>query len=336
MKVAVFGLGNFGTRWVERVLAYDQESCVYGISHRNFQEIESAGILNNKPRFHLMNKCPEGNIDLCIICTPATIDVRTKLTNSLAAKTKFLIIEKPISTSYQSSKLIAQHLKSSNCRFLVGYQYRFHDLVAHARKLIQNNENIETVKVSHNTNMARWHPYKDYTQSISSDITRGGGCLHELSHSIDLLEAIMPSWEIVQMSSEVRYQSDLMLKKGTDAGYDLKLTMVNKDKRRINVEINVAFDSNQESRAIEIFNQKWGTYIDLISNCITTNNVRAPAILPPNDQFNETLLNRELAYAYSVIKGGDAISEIGYVLPSNGLFAAKICERARKQSLGWT
>ena len=157
MKIAICGLGNFGTRWLERVLKYDPDCIVQAISRKSVKDINSLDVLNNRSRLILSNTCPEAEVDLSIICTPAINEARKDLICDLANKSKFLLIEKPISNSYQSSKFIIDYIEKTSCKFMVGYQYRFHDLITHSQKLVENNINIKEIKINHQTNMANWH-----------------------------------------------------------------------------------------------------------------------------------------------------------------------------------
>ena len=332
MKIAIFGLGNFGTRWLERVLSYDQDCFVYCISRKTHKKITNLNILDNLNRFKFINTFPDESFDLSIICTPAISEDRKHLIYQIANRSKFLLVEKPISDSYDASKVIVNYINKSKCKFMVGYQYRFHDLVVNCQQKIARDINIKTIKITHHTNMANWHPNKDYTRSISSDIKKAGGCLNELSHSIDLIEALLPKWKIKVITSEQRFQSSLNLKDGTDAAYSLKLIMT-KNSRTIDVYVEVSFDSDQESRTIELIHENGGTCIDLISNIVTPMCSDFKKVVPNYSQYNEIMLTKELCFAYSVLNTNDSFYTKNLHLISNGLFAAKISEIVRGRSI---
>ena len=110
MKVAIFGLGNFGIRWLDRILKFDSECFVYGISSKKDHDISNTTIIDNLYRVRLIDSCPQEKIDLCIVCTPAISDVRADLIHRFAKLTRFMIIEKPITLSYPVSKDLVDHL----------------------------------------------------------------------------------------------------------------------------------------------------------------------------------------------------------------------------------
>ena len=75
----------------------------------------------------------------------------------------------------------------------VGYQLRFHPLLARLRELLAELRPV-TVQAYVGQHLASWRPERPYEQSYSSHAEAGGGALRDLSHEIDLLLWLFGDW----------------------------------------------------------------------------------------------------------------------------------------------
>lgn len=78
-------------------------------------------------------------------------------------------------------------------RLAVGYNLRFHPLIAKVRETIAG-KTILSVIVRCGQYLPAWRPGTDYRQSYSASIESGGGVLRDLSHELDYLLHLFGPW----------------------------------------------------------------------------------------------------------------------------------------------
>ena len=96
-------------------------------------------------------------------------------------------------------KSYTRELEKHGNRMLVGFQFRFHPVLAKVRELVQKHEIGKPVSFrSHwGEYLPGWHPWEDYRQSYSARPDLGGGVVNTLSHPLDYLRWIFGNAESV-------------------------------------------------------------------------------------------------------------------------------------------
>jgi len=98
------------------------------------------------------------------------------------------LIEKPISSDYNSA--LAMHLveKQHNHKTIVGYVYRFSDAFCKFKQIVyESYSNIQSVTVTSHSYLPNWRRNIDFRNSVSFSSNLGGGVLRELSHELDIV-----------------------------------------------------------------------------------------------------------------------------------------------------
>jgi len=98
------------------------------------------------------------------------------------------LIEKPVASSYEEIKMVENKIKRRQNKIYVGFQLRFHPLVAEINRIISKNRYGKALKAELYVGqyLPSWHPYEDYRESYFARKELGGGVLRTLCHEIDL------------------------------------------------------------------------------------------------------------------------------------------------------
>lgn len=82
-------------------------------------------------------------------------------------------------------------------RIAVGYNLRFHPVLAAIREELANTGPAVTVMVYAGQHLSSWRPGTEYQSGYSADPGRGGGVLRDLSHELDYLQWLFGPWRSV-------------------------------------------------------------------------------------------------------------------------------------------
>ena len=103
-----------------------------------------------------------------------------------------VLIEKPL---FRTNAEMEIKIPNSAGAF-IGYNLRFHPLIAKCRQLLDNVTPFAAViQVGHD--LRQWRPNTDYRVGYSADRNRGGGVLRDLSHELDLAVWLFDGWNSV-------------------------------------------------------------------------------------------------------------------------------------------
>lgn len=93
----------------------------------------------------------------------------------------------------------------------VGYNLRFHPLVVAVRERLDGIQ-VFAANAYVGQDLRQWRPAADYRESYSADRKRGGGVLRDLSHELDLVNAMFGGWTSVSAAggklSDLEIDSD--------------------------------------------------------------------------------------------------------------------------------
>lgn len=81
-------------------------------------------------------------------------------------------------------------------RIAVGYNLRFHPVMASIRKELADTQAV-TATVYAGQHLSSWRPGTDYRTGYSADPDRGGGALRDLSHELDYIQWLFGPWRSV-------------------------------------------------------------------------------------------------------------------------------------------
>ena len=106
-----------------------------------------------------------------------------------------ILIEKPLAaTSLQAQKILDAQT-SSSCPIVVGYNLRFLKAFDQLTQVLKNGMlgHLYSVQVTVGQNLEAWRPERDIADTVSVKKSKGGGVLRELSHELDLMQALFGS-----------------------------------------------------------------------------------------------------------------------------------------------
>jgi predicted dehydrogenase len=104
-----------------------------------------------------------------------------------------MLIEKPLSHSWEGIPEFLEQVSRSGVVALVGYQLRFHPLLERARSLVGEGElgSVISASATYGEYLPGWHPYEDYRKGYAARRDLGGGVVLTQIHDIDYLGWIL-------------------------------------------------------------------------------------------------------------------------------------------------
>ncbi len=202
MLMLVIGCGSIGKRHIRNlkslkagdIIAHDvqAERCQevkqeYGV--KTYDDLEDA--LAQKP-------------DVALICTPTSLHIPPVL--SAAQNGCHLFIEKPLSHSLDGIDELIEVVAQKGLVTLVGCNMRFHPGIVKIKELL-GNESIGKVlcaRVQAGQYLPDWHPWEDYRQGYSANMSLGGGIILDGVHEIDYI-----TWLLGEVSQVVCFSGKL-------------------------------------------------------------------------------------------------------------------------------
>lgn len=172
----IIGYGSIGTRHATVLAALGHEVAV--VTKRtevanSFRNVEQALATFRPDHVVIAN---ESGLHFRSLAELAALDFRGTV-----------LVEKPLFAA-------AQPLPANRFSFVgVGYQLRFHPLIARAREVLANRK-LFSVHAYVGQDLSTWRIGADYRSNYSADSTRGGGVLRDLSHELDYLTWLTGSW----------------------------------------------------------------------------------------------------------------------------------------------
>ncbi len=100
-----------------------------------------------------------------------------------------LLIEKPVSHSFERIDQLRAALERGGGQALVGFQFRFHPGIQRARDLLAEGAAGRplSLRAEWGEYLPDWHPWEDYRKSYTARSDLGGGVVVTLSHPLDYL-----------------------------------------------------------------------------------------------------------------------------------------------------
>ncbi len=101
-----------------------------------------------------------------------------------------VLVEKPLLARPEPLPLLAF------ARLAVGYQLRFHPLVAALRERLRDGP-VAACRMTVGQYLPEWRPQRDYRRTASATRAGGGGVLRDLSHELDAMLWLFGPWRAV-------------------------------------------------------------------------------------------------------------------------------------------
>ena len=167
-------------------------------------------------------------------------------------KEKTVLVEKPLFNYYRK-------LKIKNNKVFVGYNLRFHPIIAFLKSYIERKK-IFSVNINCHSYLPNWRKNVVYSKSNSAKKKYGGGVLLELSHELDYLQWIF---------NDVRKLNYALVKKISNLKIDTEdYVSIEGSTKITNFHVNLNFFSLQSQRKILINGKNFSLEANLIKNTI--------------------------------------------------------------------
>jgi predicted dehydrogenase len=157
--------------------------------------------------------------DMVILASPANLHVEQAI--RLVESGIPVLIEKPIGLNLEQVKALESKLTQYPVPVNVAYCLRFMPSLEAVKQALDQHKlgNILNIHVEVGQFLPDWRSDKDYTKSVSSNLTLGGGALFELSHEFDYLHFLFGNlnhqYSYLRCSGELKIEvedlADVML-----------------------------------------------------------------------------------------------------------------------------
>lgn len=184
MKILIAGLGSIGRRHLRNLRALGETDILLCRTHQaTLPDEELAGLSVENDFQRALNHRPEA----VIVANPTALHLDVAIPAAQAGCS--LLIEKPLSHNLERVNELAEALRTSGARALVGYQFHFHPGLRKAAEILASKRLGDPVSARAHWGeyLPAWHPWEDYRSGYSARADLGGGVVLTLSHPLDYL-----------------------------------------------------------------------------------------------------------------------------------------------------
>lgn len=128
--------------------------------------------------------------DALFVCNPTNLHLSAALAGARAGIPLF--IEKPLAHTLEGIDELIELVESRRLPALVGFQFRFHPILAKAREWLADGVigPVLSVRSVNAEYLPKWHPYEDYRISYAARADLGGGAILTQIHDMDYLYSL--------------------------------------------------------------------------------------------------------------------------------------------------
>jgi predicted dehydrogenase len=195
MKYLIAGLGSIGRRHLRNLVALGEKDIVlFRTRKATMPDEELAGFpVETDLQEALKNHKP----DAVIVANPTAFHLEVAIPAAQAGCA--ILLEKPISHSTERLDVLQAAVKKSGSKVLVGFQFRFHPGLQHAKELISKGEigRVISAHVHFGEYLPAWHPWEDYRRGYAARADLGGGVVLTQCHALDYLPWLVGKVESV-------------------------------------------------------------------------------------------------------------------------------------------
>jgi predicted dehydrogenase len=188
MKILIAGLGSIGRRHLRNLRALGETDILLYRTHQaTLPDEELAGLPVENDLQRALNHRPEA----VIVANPTALHLDVAIPAAQAGCS--LLMEKPLSHNLERIGELAEALRTSGARALVGFQFRFHPGLRKAAEILASERLGKPVsaRARWGEYLPAWHPWEDYRNGYSARADLGGGVVLTLSHPLDYLRWLL-------------------------------------------------------------------------------------------------------------------------------------------------
>lgn len=296
MKFLIIGYGSIGRRHFKNLVSLGQQDIVF---FRTLKSTIDDDPIRAYPVESDLDTALAHDPEAVIISNPTSLHLDTAI--PAAKQGCHLLIEKPVSHSWDRVEQFKHAVRVGGGKVLVGFQFRFHPNLHQIRKLLMDGM-IGTplsVRVHWGEYLPDWHPWEDYRKSYSARKDLGGGVVLTLCHPFDYVRWLFG--EVLELWSLTGEESDLKIEVEDTAEIGL---------RTVNgtiVSIHLNFTQKPPKHTMEIIGTQgtifWDYYQSVVNFCSHDMDSAAETFSVEPDFNRNYLFIREMEHFIEVIKG---------------------------------
>jgi CMP-N,N'-diacetyllegionaminic acid synthase len=169
LKVLIVGYGSIGRRHYTIVNSLMKIKQIDIVTKQNIKDIITYRELKEIDNMDIY--------DYFIISSETAKHYEELRYISSKVENKKILVEKPLYDKRYRDFIVKNQI-------FVAYNLRFHPIIDKLKELL-NSKSVYYANIICGQYLPTWRLDKDYRESYSSDITRGGGVLRDLSHELD-------------------------------------------------------------------------------------------------------------------------------------------------------
>lgn len=293
MKFLIAGLGSIGRRHLNNLVALGQDQItLYRTGHATLDDVGGS-----YPVVYDLDRAMADGPDAVIISNPTALHM--PVAEAATRSNAHILLEKPISHTFDSLRGFESVLADSTSRVLVAYQFRFNPGLGVIKDLLVCKTIGPPVSFQSRWGeyLPDWHPWEDYRQSYAAQSQMGGGVVLTLSHPIDYLRWLFG--DVAQLRAEVGKRSALELNCEDYADAELIF------RDGVCGNLHLDYDSQPKVHDLAILCERGSIQWDYLSNTVTVNleNGETKTIRPPSGYERNQMYLDEMAHFIAVCRG---------------------------------
>ena len=217
MKFLIAGYGSIGRRHLRNLLALgEKDITIFRTRQSTLPEDELEGLRIETDLQIALAERPDG----VIIANPTARHLDIAI--PAAEQGCHIMIEKPISHSFEGVDVFKRAVIKSGSRVLVAHQFRFHPGLRKVKAVLSSGEIGRPISMQAHLGeyLPSWHPWEDYRKSYSARADLGGGVALTQCHPLDYTGWLLGDGEVVW--SQAIQTSDLEMEVDDLAEFALK------------------------------------------------------------------------------------------------------------------
>jgi predicted dehydrogenase len=181
----IAGLGSIGRRHLRNLLALGERDILLYRTHQSTLPDDELALF---PVETDLEAALAQKPDAVIVSNPTALHLDVAIPAAKAGC--HLLLEKPITDRLDDRvDTLNKVVTEKDLKVLVGYQFRFHPVLAQIKTLLQTGELGKplSVRAHWGEYLPGWHPWEDYRQGYAARKDLGGGVVNTLCHPLDYL-----------------------------------------------------------------------------------------------------------------------------------------------------
>lgn len=192
--------------------------------------------------------------DYVVICSATAQHATDMVALKTAGYTGKVLVEKPIFND------ITQSGAPYPFTVYVGYQLRFHVVVAALKKALEGKR-LQSARGYVGQHLSQWRPDRDVKETYSAHRTQGGGVMRDLSHELDLAQFLFG--EVTAHSGVAQRKADVTVDSEDSADFKLACTHCP------DVQVHMNYLDEKPTRYWQVQTGAGEIYADLIAKTLT-------------------------------------------------------------------